>query len=347
MPSEVIVEILRHVALMDPASFGRMSLVCKRLAYHFANEQHIWKRLCQGSEFGFGSMHYSFACDIFGVPEYTLASRYTPFPFGAPIEVPRPLASWSQVFQMLPRIRFTGIYVSTVNYTRPGAASAYQNVSWNSPIHIVTYFRYLRFYPDGTVLSLLSSTPPLEVVPYINKENVMTARGTTSSHRQQQQQQQQRQAADPGQGVAGSSDYVPPAAMAALKYTHRGRWHLVKPTTLPDPLNPNARPELAPDLPSLPSKAPAAVAPDSGDVIIETEGVGPKYTYTLHLSLRSSSGGSKPADPNISPSNPAKNTKLAWKGYWSYNKLTDDWAEFGLRNDRAFVFRRVRGWGMT
>lgn len=341
VPSEVIVEILKHVALMDPAAFGRISFVCKRLAYHFAQDQHIWRRLCQGSEFGFKSMHYSFACDVFGNPEYTLAPRYTPFPFDTPLQIPSPFDSWSEVFQMLPRIRFTGIYISTANYTRPGGASAYQNVSWNSPIHIITYYRYLRFYPDGTVLSLLSTTPPLDVVPYINKENVMTARGT--SHRQQQQQQK---SSDSGHKTAGSSDYVPPVAMAALKYTHRGRWHLVKPTTLPDPPNPNARPELAPD-PSLLGKTPEGVENDSRDVIIETEGVGPKYIYTLHLALRSSSGGTKPANSNVSPPNPAKNTKLAWKGYWSYNNLTDDWAEFGLRNDRAFVFRRVRGWGMN
>ena len=337
VPSEVLVEILRYVALMDPASFCRTSLVCKRLAYHFAHEQHIWRRLCQGSEFGFESMHYSFACDIFGVPEYTLAPRYTPFPRGASLQIPRSLNSWSQVFQTLPRIRFTGVYISTVNYTRPGATASYQNVSWNSPIHIVTYYRYLRFYPDGTVLSLLSTTPPLEVVPYINKENVATARGAAPFH---------KHTSDHGQTVTGATDPVPPAAMGALKYTLHGRWHLAKPTTLPEPPNPNARPELAPE--STPfGKTPAAVTPDARDIVIETEGVGPKYIYLMHLSLRSSSGGSRSANPNAPSLNPAKNTKLAWRGYWSYNKITDDWAEFTLRNDRAYVFRRVRGWDMS
>lgn len=338
VPSEVIVEILRYVALMDPAAFYRMSLVCKRLAYHFAHEQHIWKRLCQGPEFGFESMQYSFACDIAGNPEYTLAPRYTPFPRGEPVQIPGPLGSWSQVFQMFPRIRFTGVYISTVNYNRPGAASAYQNVSWNSPIHIVTYYRYLRFYPDGTVLSLLSTTRPLDVVPHINKENVIAARGSNApSHRQQQQQQQQQQASDPG------TDHVPSTTMAALKYTRLGRWYIIKPTTLPEPPNPNAKPELAADPSS--GKVPDTVIPDPSDVIIETEGSGPRYTYSLHLGLRSSSGAR--AETGGLPVNPPKNTKLAWKGYWSYNKITDDWAEFGLRNDRGFIFRRVRGWGMS
>lgn len=332
VPSEVIVEILRYVALMDPAAFCRISLVCKRLAYHFAHEQHIWKRLCQGPEFGFESMQYSFVCDLFGNPEYTLAPRYTPFPRGEPVQIPEPLSSWSQVFQMFPRIRFTGVYISTVNYNRPGAASSYQNVSWNSPIHIVTYHRYLRFYPDGTVLSLLSTTRPLDVVPYLNKENVMAARKANGpSHRQQQQQQ------------VPEPEHVPSTAMAALKYTRLGRWYIVKPETLPDPPNPNAKPELAPDLSS--RNTPEHVIPDPSDVVIETEGSSPRHVYTLYLGFRSSSGAR--AEAAGLPVNSTKNTKLAWKGYWSYNKITDDWAEFGLRNDRGYVFRRVRGWGMN
>ncbi|PWY68653.1 hypothetical protein BO70DRAFT_366026 [Aspergillus heteromorphus CBS 117.55] len=335
VPSEVLAEILSHVALIDPASFCRMALVCKRLAYHFAHEQRIWKRLCQGSEFGFKAMQYSFACDIHGLPEYTLGPRYTPFPQSMPVQVPEPLSSWGEVFQMFPRIRFTGIYISTVNYTRPGASSAYQNVSWNSPIHIVTYYRYLRFYPDGTVIYLLSTVEPLVVVPYISRENIKAARATS-------QKQHHRQAADAN---SASSDTVPPVAMGALKHAHRGRWRLAKPTPESDSSD-----EVPPSHPlseydSLPAKAQTTAAPDPRDLIIETEGVGPKYMYLLQLSLRSVST-SKPTNPNMTPSNPSKNTKLVWKGYWSYNKLTDDWAEFGLKNDRAFVFRRVRGWGM-
>lgn len=327
--SDVVVEIMSHLALMDPASLCRMALVCKRLAYHFAYEQHIWKRLCQSTQFGFGGMHYSFACDIHGHREYTLARRYTPFPQGIPLQIPKPLSSWSQVFQMFPRIRFTGVYISTVNYTRAGAASAYQSISWNSPIHIVTYYRYLRFYPDGTVISLLDTTEPRDVVPHISKENLIAAR---SSHRHPQ-----RRMSDPGSTVDGASDTVPPVAMAAMKRALRGRWHLGQPT--PSDSNPGSMSER----PSLPDKSRAASL-DPRDVIIETEGVDPKYVYTLHLTLRSPSS-SRTVNGNMTH-NPSKNTKLVWKGYWAYKKHSDDWIEFPLRNDRAFIFRRVRGWGM-
>ncbi|KAE8158526.1 hypothetical protein BDV40DRAFT_275500, partial [Aspergillus tamarii] len=328
VPSEVIVEILRHVALMDPAAFSRMSLVCKRFAWHFAHEQHIWKRLCQGSEFGFKSMHYAFDCDLHGNPVHTLnpRSRYTPFPSGTAVQVPKPLSSWSDVFRMFPRIRFTGIYISTVNYTRAGAASFYQNVTWNSPIHIVTYYRYLRFYPDGTVIALLTSVEPLDLVPHISMENVLDARAPHKHHR--------RQPLDTGKTVAGASEPIPAAAMGALKDARRGRWRLANPF----PASETAAQAETGLPPVHGGKDLSADAFDPRDVIIETESVIKSSINVLHMSLRSSAAHKS--------TNSSKNTKLIWKGYWSHTKVTDEWSDYGLRHDRGFVFRRVRGWGM-
>jgi F-box protein 9 len=42
-----------------------------------------------------------------------------------------------------------------------------------------------------------------------------------------------------------------------------------------------------------------------------------------------------------------RNNKLAWQGYWSYNLLTDDWGEYGLKNDRPFYWSRVKSYGMS
>ena len=42
----------------------------------------------------------------------------------------------------------------------------------------------------------------------------------------------------------------------------------------------------------------------------------------------------------------ARNNKLAWRGFYSYNRLTDDWAEFALKNDKPFYFSRVRSYGL-
>jgi len=71
-----------------------------------------------------------------------------------------------------------------------------------------------------------------------------------------------------------------------------------------------------------------------GTLIVETAGVTPKYMYKMVLGLGTAGKG-------------AKNNKLTWQGYWSYNRLTDDWGEFGLKNDRAFYWSRVRSYGMS
>ncbi|EEQ31912.1 hypothetical protein McanMca71_007215 [Microsporum canis] len=342
LPSEVLIEILKHAALLDPALFCRLSLVCKRLAYHFAHEQHIWRRLCQGAEFGLASMHYSFACQINGSPidkghildpdKDSQILHSHPFTAQITATIPKPLTSWSHVFQAFPRLRFTGVYLSTVNYMRPGANSAMQSVSWNSPIHIVTYYRYLRFYPDGTVLSLLSTTEPVEVVHHLTRENIDVLAASSAGKKHT------RHVSDtpaPAPQSASTTNPMTPAAAAALKHTLRGRWRLAPPvvtntsTTNPDAAaqtSSSQRPNMEP---------PSASTSDPRDLFIETEGVDPKYTYTMHLALRSAG------------SHKSKNTKLIWKGFWSYNRLTDDWAEFALRNDRSFVFRRVKGWGLS
>ena len=79
---------------------------------------------------------------------------------------------------------------------------------------------------------------------------------------------------------------------------------------------------------------------EEGTLHIETEGAdalstSPKYIYKIMLNLKSSSRSA----------GATRNNKLAWLGYWSYNKLTSDWAKFGLRNDKAFFWSRVRSYG--
>lgn len=70
-----------------------------------------------------------------------------------------------------------------------------------------------------------------------------------------------------------------------------------------------------------------------GDLTVETEGVDPKYMFRMDLSLRTAGKA-------------ARNNKIVWRGFFSYNKLTDDWAEFTLKHDKAFFFSRVRSYGL-
>jgi len=60
-----------------------------------------------------------------------------------------------------PRVRFDGVYIAVCHYVRPGLSEN----AWINVTHLITYHRYLRFFPDGTVLSLLANDDnPSEIV---------------------------------------------------------------------------------------------------------------------------------------------------------------------------------------
>lgn len=302
LPGELLSDIMKWSAVMDLSSLSRIAQVCKRFAYLVMTDEQVWRRIAQGPEYGFLAMHYDYVCDLNGEPidDYSDldTTEHDPEDEDQP-PTPRALkktspeidshlltavyrSSWRQMFRQRPRLRFNGCYISTVNYNRPGAAST-DSRTWGTPIHIVTYFRYLRFFRDGTVISLLTTTEPADVVHHLSKENL---------HHQH------------GRSLLPSS---------VMKDALKGRWHLSGPG----------------DSTTSPSDEP------EGDVHIETEGVIPKYMWKMQFALVSA--GRKDG---------ARNNKLNWKGFWSYNKLTDDWGEFGLKNDKAFYFSRVKGYGM-
>ncbi|EMC99945.1 hypothetical protein BAUCODRAFT_30368 [Baudoinia panamericana UAMH 10762] len=309
LPEEILSQILLELAIQDVASFARLALVCKRLAFLVLTEEAIWKRVATGEEVGFAAMHYDFICDIEGFPleVNNEIARYLGDNNNPSSDLPMVLpptpeerqlafsaltekllhttyaSSWRQLFRLRPRLRYNGCYISTVNYTRPGANST-NTLSWGAPVHVVTYYRYLRFFRDGSAISLLTTSEPADVVHHLTKANLH------DHHR---------------------SDSMLPSAV--MKDALRGRWRLSGPFSS--------------------VKDPASGEPEfEGDVHVETEGVVPKYNYRLLLAL--SHAGKA-----------ARNNKLAWKGFWSYNKLTDDWGEFGLKNDRAFYWSRVRSFG--
>ncbi|KAA8575006.1 hypothetical protein MFRU_002g03620 [Monilinia fructicola] len=305
LPDEILIHVFREVGIRDVAELARVAQVCKRMAYIVATGEQIWKRISVGSEFGFGAMHYQWQTDIMGSPldlgpQLLLPSEdsnkdlalFTPLSSDAitkSLLQSTYLSSWKQMFRLRPRIRFNGCYISTVNYIRPGQASP-SAVAWNSPVHIVTYYRYLRFFRDGTVISLLTTTEPSDVVHNLTKEILDYHRKNQFSH-------------------------LPSSVMGDAR---RGRWRL---SSLNDsPPESDLEPSLKP-------------GSSEGTLYVETEGVHEKYLYRMELKLASAG-------------KTVKNNKLAWKGFWNYNKITDDWGEFTLRNDKAFFWSRVKSYGM-
>ncbi|KAK5172817.1 uncharacterized protein LTR77_002937 [Saxophila tyrrhenica] len=312
LPEEILTQILTSLAVTDVASFARLALVCKRLAYLVLTEESVWKRVALGQENGFAAMLYDFTCDVEGfsleandsIARYlAIESDHNSEDEDSVVLPPAPeerkaafatlteqllhttyASSWRQMFRLRPRLRFNGCYISTVNYTRAGATST-NTLTWGAPVHVITYFRYLRFFRDGTCISLLTTSEPADVVHHLTKENLH------SNHH--------------------SGSMLPSAVM---KDALRGRWRLTGPaSSVLDPVT--GEPET------------------EGDVHIETEGAVPKYTYKLILTLAHAGKG-------------ARNNKLAWKWFGSWNRLTDDWGEFGLKNDRAFYWSRVKSYGV-
>ena len=304
LPQEILSYILSLLANTDFTALTRVGFVCKRLAYLTLTEQSVWKNVAMSDDFGFTAMHYDFACDIegFSLEANDEIARYLgSYDDDDEERLPPPTpeeraavfsaitdellhstyaSSWRQMFRSRPRIRFNGCYISTVNYTRAGGTFS-NTLTWGAPVHLVTYFRYLRFFRDGTVISLLTTSEPADVVHHLIKDNL-------HDHHS-----------------AGLPSRV-------MKDALRGRWRLAGPaSSMADPITGEAESE--------------------GDVHVETEGVVPRYTYKMLLALAHAGKG-------------ARNNKLAWKGFWSYNRLADDWGEFGLRNDKAFYWSRVKSY---
>ncbi|GAB7361389.1 hypothetical protein MBLNU230_g1442t1 [Neophaeotheca triangularis] len=326
LPEEILTHILTEVAVNDVAAFVRMAQVCKRLAYLVLTEESVWRRVTLGSEFGFGAMKYNYTCDIEGfsleandeIARYLNDDPYYDFQADDNLDLPLPpdpsialatttahllqtqYSSYLHMFRARPRIRFNGCYISTVNYTRPGATST-NTLSWGVPVHVVTYFRYLRFFRDGSCISLLTTSEPADVVHHLTKANV-------AAHSQTQ--------------------HLTAMPSSVMKDALKGRWRLSGPASLH---RRQAQSTTANQTPL--REEQEQEQEDEGTLHIETEGVISKYTYKLQLRLGHAGKGTR-------------NNKLSWKGFWSYNRLTDDWGEFGLKNDRAFYWSRVRSFGL-
>jgi F-box protein 9 len=332
IPEEILSHILLELAVADVASFARMAQVCKRMAYLVLTEESIWKRVTLGNECGFAAMHYNYATNIEGRPleevedaEPRYLGSYEDHEEldenAAPLDpatrslthtlslISKPYPSWRQMFRSRPRLRFNGCYISTVNYNRPGAHSS-NSLAWGAPVLTVTYFRYLRFFRDGTVISLLTTAEPVDVVHHLTKEKL-----------------------DPKTRPTG---LLPGAVM---KDALKGRWRLSGPASNPAPiraedfeLRGNEQGSTSSSLSSDDLSSNRSPIEAEGTVHIDTKGVVPRYTYRLELGL-GHAGKS------------ARNNKLSWKGFWSYNRLSDDWGEFALRNDKPFYWSRVRSYG--
>ncbi|CAG5134554.1 unnamed protein product [Candidula unifasciata] len=143
LPVELIVYILHWVVSndLDLRSLEMFSLVCRGF-YVCARDERVWKKACE---------------KIWGV-NLGNSKRYN--------------GSWRRMMIERPHLLFDGCYISKVTYIRQGEQGM---DSFYRPFHLVEYFRYVRFFPDGQVLMLVSPEDPIQSLPKLRYRNSKVA----------------------------------------------------------------------------------------------------------------------------------------------------------------------------
>ncbi|KAG7093675.1 hypothetical protein E1B28_007334 [Marasmius oreades] len=135
LPYEMVVHVLKH---LDPSSIERFAAVNKK-ARVISLDSSIWRELV---EFTYKPPQV--------LDQGVLKTLYDEY-----------LYDHRRLYIEQPRVRMDGVYIAMCHYVRYGMSEN----SWVNLSHLITYHRYLRFYPNGQVLSLLTNEQtPAEVI---------------------------------------------------------------------------------------------------------------------------------------------------------------------------------------
>jgi len=145
-PDELVFNIFSR---LGPYNLGKAACVCKQWQQHTENPRH-WEAACRQA---FTAAHKS--ADL---TQKTLRDKYR--------------GSWRRMFLLTPHVRYDGLYVSRNTYIRQGA------IEWRrqQTTHLVSYFRYYRFFPDGTLLYRTSPHVVSKVAKSMQRNPVNTAK---------------------------------------------------------------------------------------------------------------------------------------------------------------------------
>ncbi|CAE7141810.1 unnamed protein product [Rhizoctonia solani] len=144
VPDELLLHVLK---VLDISSIERFALVCRR-ARVLTVDPDLWR---------------DFVTLTYVPPQIPTTVALTEY-------ITRFDYDMRRLYIELPRLRLDGVYIAVCHYVRPGQS---ENL-WANVDHLVTYHRYLRFLPDGRVLSLLDQNlEPREAVHLITPDLVM------------------------------------------------------------------------------------------------------------------------------------------------------------------------------
>ncbi|GIL57692.1 hypothetical protein Vafri_12858 [Volvox africanus] len=122
IPNELMVIIL---GFLEPYSLGKAALVCRQWRI-LSEHPRLWEHACNEA--------LSLSIPDRGERQKLMATKYR--------------FSWKRMFIHHPHLRFDGLYAARNTYVRTGVVE-FTN---HKPVHLVSYFRYYRFLPDGTFL---------------------------------------------------------------------------------------------------------------------------------------------------------------------------------------------------
>lgn len=156
LPDDILSMIVQEVILSSPISWVNLSLSCKKfnqLCFHesvpyrtFA--EHIYSK----QQYDRQALHLN-GIDNIKVMEENIWNN-----------------DYRRMLKERPYIKFQGTYISVVNYLRHGAVQEGSS-SLINPIHMITYYRYFRFYPNGKCLRLVTTEEPNVIVRQFSIEN--------------------------------------------------------------------------------------------------------------------------------------------------------------------------------
>lgn len=170
LPNDIWMNIFEILMIVSPESWFSFSITCKRNAFLGLGSKNLWRKLC----------YLIYPHQAYYENKLYLQSTQTPGESSSSASLPVPLDqlqilpqyndSWKFMLHNRPFIKFLGCYISVINYYSEGGKAEF-SMSWSNPVKTITYYRYLRFYPDGTCVKVLSILEPNKVIPRLLKYN--------------------------------------------------------------------------------------------------------------------------------------------------------------------------------
>ncbi|KAJ1921214.1 hypothetical protein H4219_000813 [Mycoemilia scoparia] len=167
LPQELTLRILKILAIIDIQAVGRASALCKKFVL-ITMDPDLWRFANIYSHINIEStrsisIRHELAENQDNDEMLKERNTYLLQMNILKQQLPRYGLSWKKMYMQMPHIRYDGIYISTCCYIRPGS----HDNGFFSPVHLVTYYRYLRFFHDGTCMKLLTPDEPKNVVKSI------------------------------------------------------------------------------------------------------------------------------------------------------------------------------------